>query len=123
MRLLFAGTPAAAVPSLEALLGSRHEVVAVLTRPDARAGRGRLLHPSPVKDRALEAGLEVLTPTSPRDESFRARLAALDLDAAPVVAYGALLPPSVLDVPRHGWINLHFSVLPAWRGAASPREA
>jgi methionyl-tRNA formyltransferase len=123
MRLLFAGTPAVAVPSLNALLGSRHEVVAVLTRPDARAGRGRALHPSPVKERALEAGLEVLTPTSPRDESFRVRLAELEVDAAPVVAYGALLPPSVLEVPRHGWINLHFSVLPAWRGAAPVQHA
>ena len=123
MRLLFAGTPAVAVASLDALLGSRHEVVAVLTRPDARAGRGRRLHPSPVKERALEAGLEVLTPLSPRDEAFQARLAELDLDAAPVVAYGALLPPSVLGVPRLGWINVHFSVLPAWRGAAPVQHA
>ena len=123
MRLLFAGTPAAAVPSLEALLGSNHEVVAVLTRPDARAGRGRVLRPSPVKERALEVGLEVLTPTSPREPSFRARLAELEVDAAPVVAYGALLPPTVLDIPRYGWINLHFSLLPAWRGAAPVQHA
>ncbi|MDM7853377.1 methionyl-tRNA formyltransferase [Cellulomonas alba] len=123
MRLLFAGTPTAAVPSLEALLGSRHEVVAVLTRPDARSGRGRTLHPSPVKEHALEAGVEVLTPASPRDPEFQARLAALAVDAAPVVAYGALLPAAVLDVPRHGWVNLHFSVLPAWRGAAPVQHA
>ncbi|AEE46098.1 methionyl-tRNA formyltransferase [Cellulomonas fimi] len=123
MRLLFAGTPAAAVPSLEALLASRHEVVAVLTRPDARAGRGRTLAPSPVKARALEAGIEVLTPARPRGEEFVARLAELDVDAAPVVAYGALLPAEVLDVPRHGWVNLHFSVLPAWRGAAPVQHA
>jgi len=123
MRLLFAGTPAAAVPSLEALLDSRHEVVAVLTRPDARVGRGRTLTPSPVKARALEAGLEVLTPARLSDEEFRTRLAELAIDAAPVVAYGALLPPSVLDVPVHGWVNLHFSVLPAWRGAAPVQHA
>jgi methionyl-tRNA formyltransferase len=123
MRLLFAGTPTPAVPSLEALLGSRHEVVAVLTRPDARSGRGRTLHPSPVKERALEAGIEVLTPRSPRDPEFQARLAELAVDAAPVVAYGALLPAEVLDVPRYGWVNLHFSVLPAWRGAAPVQHA
>lgn len=123
MRLLFAGTPAAAVPSLEALLASRHEVVAVLTRPDARSGRGRTLAPSPVKARALEAGVEVLTPARPRDEDFVARLTELDVDAAPVVAYGGILPAHLLDVPRHGWINLHFSVLPAWRGAAPVQHA
>ena len=118
MRLLFAGTPEAALPSLEALLTSRHEVVAVLTRPDAPAGRGRRLTASPVKERALAAGLEVLTPTDLRDPAFAATLAALDIDCAPVVAYGALLPRAVLDVPAHGWVNLHFSLLPAWRGAA-----
>ena len=123
MRLLFAGTPAAAVPSLDALLGSRHEVVAVLTRPDARSGRGRTSGVSAVKERALEAGLEVLTPAKPRDDDFRARLAELAVDAAPVVAYGALIPPSLLDVPVHGWVNLHFSVLPAWRGAAPVQHA
>src|SRR4051794_36615281 len=123
MRLLFAGTPAAAVPSLEALLGSRHEVVAVLTRPDARSGRGRSAGMSAVKARALEAGLEVLTPAKPGDDEFRSRLAELAVDAAPVVAYGALIPPSLLDVPAHGWVNLHFSVLPAWRGAAPVQHA
>ncbi|WP_298457706.1 methionyl-tRNA formyltransferase [uncultured Cellulomonas sp.] len=123
MRLLFAGTPAVAVPALEALLASRHEVVAVLTRPDARAGRGRTLAASPVKERAVAAGLEVLTPRSPREDDFQARLAELAVDCAPVVAYGALLPPTVLDVPVHGWVNLHFSVLPAWRGAAPVQHA
>ena len=123
MRLLFAGTPSVAVPALEALLASRHDVVAVLTRPDARAGRGRTLAASPVKERALAAGLEVLTPRSPRDEDFQARLAELAVDCAPVVAYGALLPAAVLDVPTHGWVNLHFSVLPAWRGAAPVQHA
>ena len=123
MRLLFAGTPEVAVPALEALIGSQHEVVAVLTRPDARAGRGRTLVSSPVKQRAEAAGLEVLTPRSPRDPDFQARLAELAVDCAPVVAYGAILPVAVLDVPTHGWVNLHFSVLPAWRGAAPVQRA
>lgn len=123
MRLLFAGTPAAAVPSLEALIASRHEVVAVLTRPDARSGRGRSLSPSPVKALALEAGLEVLTPRRLRDEGVRETLEALAPDAAPVVAYGNLVPPDLLDLPVHGWVNLHFSVLPAWRGAAPVQHA
>ncbi|RMI02078.1 methionyl-tRNA formyltransferase [Cellulomonas triticagri] len=123
MRLLFAGTPAVALPALDALLASRHEVVAVLTRPDARAGRGRTLTPSPVKQRALEHGLEVLTPTTLKDPEVQAQIAALDVDAAPVVAYGNLVPPAALDLPRHGWVNLHFSVLPAWRGAAPVQHA
>jgi methionyl-tRNA formyltransferase len=123
MRLLFAGTPSAAVPSLEALIASRHEVVAVLTRPDARVGRGRTLSPSAVKVRALEAGIDVLTPATLRDEAVVAQITALEVDAAPVVAYGALVPPTLLDVPTHGWVNLHFSVLPAWRGAAPVQRA
>lgn len=123
MRLLFAGTPAVALPALDALLASRHDVVAVLTRPDAPAGRGRRLQPSPVKVRALEAGLPVLEASSLRDEGVRAAIAATRPDCAPVVAYGALLPPAVLDVPRHGWVNLHFSLLPAWRGAAPVQHA
>jgi methionyl-tRNA formyltransferase len=123
MRLLFAGTPAVALPALDALLASRHEVVAVLTRPDARAGRGRTLTPSPVKERALEAGIEVLTPATLKDPEAQARIAAIAPDAAPVVAYGNLVPPAVLGLPRHGWVNLHFSVLPAWRGAAPVQHA
>ncbi len=123
MRLVFAGTPDTAVPALEALLASPHEVVAVLTRPDARSGRGRTLHPSPIKAIAVERGLEVLTPSSPRDPEFQARLREIAPDACPVVAYGALLPREVLDIPSHGWINLHFSVLPAWRGAAPVQRA
>lgn len=123
MRLLFAGTPAVALPSLDALLASRHEVVAVLTRPDARAGRGRTLTPSPVKERALEAGLEVLAPATLKDAEVQARIAEIAPDAAPVVAYGNLVPPAVLGLPRHGWVNLHFSVLPAWRGAAPVQHA
>jgi len=123
MRLLFAGTPSPALASLEALIASRHEVVAVLTRPDARSGRGRALAPSPVKARALEAGIPVLTPRTLRDEEVVEEIRALDVDAAPVVAYGNLVPPTLLGVPRHGWVNLHFSVLPAWRGAAPVQHA
>jgi len=123
MRLVFAGTPEPALPSLEALLASRHEVVAVLTRPDAPAGRGRTLRPSPVRERAEAAGLEVLTPVHPRDQDFQARLRELAPDCCPVVAYGALVPPAVLDIPVHGWVNLHFSLLPAWRGAAPVQHA
>lgn len=123
MRVLFAGTPEVAVPALEAVLQSRHEVVAVLTRPDAPAGRGRRLAPSPVAQVALDAGVEVLRPGRPRDPEFLARLAELAPDAAPIVAYGGLIPPAALAVPRHGWVNLHFSLLPAWRGAAPVQHA
>lgn len=123
MRLVLAGTPDTAVPSLRALLASRHEVVAVVTRPDARSGRGRTLHPSPVKEVALEHDLEVLTPARPGDEDFLDRLRELAPDCCPVVAYGALLPRVALDVPAHGWVNLHFSLLPAWRGAAPVQRA
>ncbi len=123
MRLVVAGTPDTAVPSLQALLGSRHEVLAVVTRPDARAGRGRTLAPSPVKEVATAAGIEVLSPPSPRDPAFLDALRALDPDCCPVVAYGALVPRAALDVPRHGWVNLHFSLLPAWRGAAPVQRA
>ncbi len=123
MRLVLAGTPDTAVPSLLALLASRHEVVAVVTRPDARAGRGRALAPSPVKQVALEHGIEVLTPPTPRDPDFLARLGELAPDCCPVVAYGALVPRVALDVPAHGWVNLHFSLLPAWRGAAPVQRA
>jgi methionyl-tRNA formyltransferase len=123
VRVLFAGTPEVAVPSLEALLGSRHDVVAVLTRPDAPSGRGRTLHASPVAERAAAAGIEVLKPPSPKDPAFQARLREIAPDCCPVVAYGGLLPTAVLDVPPHGWVNLHFSVLPAWRGAAPVQHA
>lgn len=123
MRLLFAGSPAAAVPSLEALLASRHEVVAVLTRPDARVGRGRVLQPSDVGAVAHDRGVPVLTPRTLRDPEVVTRIVDLGVDAAPVVAYGVLVPPTLLDVPTHGWVNLHFSVLPAWRGAAPVQRA
>lgn len=123
MRLVFAGTPEVALPSLEALLASRHDVVAVLTRPDAPAGRGRALRPSPVKEVAQTHGVEVLEPRHPREESFQARLRQLDPDVVPVVAYGAIVPRAALDIPRIGWVNLHFSLLPAWRGAAPVQRA
>ena len=123
MRLIFAGTPRAAVPSLDALLASRHEVAAVLTRPDAPAGRGRRVESSPVARRAAEAGLEVLTPARVRDPQFLDRLRQIAPDCVPLVAYGALIPQAALDVPAHGWVNLHFSVLPAWRGAAPVQHA
>ncbi|GAB3784576.1 methionyl-tRNA formyltransferase [Nocardioides ungokensis] len=118
MRLVFAGTPEVAVPSLDALAGSHHEVVAVVTRPDAPAGRGRRLVASPVALRAEELGIPVLKPEHPRDPEFQDALRNLRPDCCPVVAYGALLPQSALDIPVHGWVNLHFSALPAWRGAA-----
>ncbi len=124
MRLVFAGTPEVAVPALEALLASeRHEVAAVVTRPDAPAGRGRKLVASPVAQRAQEAGIEVLKPNRPREEDFLARLREIAPDCCPVVAYGALLPKVALDIPAHGWVNLHFSLLPAWRGAAPVQHA
>jgi methionyl-tRNA formyltransferase len=123
VRVVFAGTPDVAVVSLEALLASRHEVVAVVTRPDAPSGRGRKLHPSPVAARAAEAGLEILRPERPRDPEFVERLTALAPDCCPVVAYGALIPQRVIDIPRYGWVNLHFSLLPAWRGAAPVQHA
>jgi methionyl-tRNA formyltransferase len=123
MRLVFAGTPQTAVPSLDALLASRHEVAAVLTRPDAPAGRGRRIESSPIARRAAAAGLEMLTPARPRDPEFLARLREIGPDCCPVAAYGALLPQAALDIPPNGWVNLHFSILPAWRGAAPVQHA
>ena len=123
MRLVFAGTPETALASLEAILESHHDVIAVLTRPDARAGRGRHTETSPVAQRAHEASIEVLQPARPSEPEFLARLAELAPDCAPVVAYGGLLPAQALAIPTHGWINLHFSVLPAWRGAAPVQRA
>ncbi|MCT9930700.1 methionyl-tRNA formyltransferase [Planotetraspora sp. A-T 1434] len=124
MRLVFAGTPDAALPSLRAVLDSpRHEVAAVVTRPDAQSGRGRKVHPSPVAQLAEESGIEVLKPTKAGDPEFLDRIRAINPDCCPVVAYGALLPQAALDIPPHGWINLHFSLLPAWRGAAPVQHA
>ncbi|AHH96143.1 methionyl-tRNA formyltransferase [Kutzneria albida] len=124
MRLVFAGTPEVALPSLRALISAgRHEVVAVVTRPDAPAGRGRGLVRSPVAALADQHGIEVLSPAKAGDPEFLDRLRELAPDCCPVVAYGALLPQRTLDVPRHGWVNLHFSLLPAWRGAAPVQAA
>jgi methionyl-tRNA formyltransferase len=123
MRVVFAGTPEPALPALEAVAASRHELVAVVTRPDAPAGRGRRLEASPVARRAEELGVPALKPEHPKDPDFQEALRDLHPDCCPVVAYGALLPRSVLDIPRHGWVNLHFSLLPAWRGAAPVQHA
>ncbi len=124
MRLVFAGTPEPAVPSLRRLIeSSRHEVVAVVTRPDAVAGRGRKVMRSPVGRLADEYGIPVLAPRRPSEPDFVAALTELAPDCCPVVAYGALLPQRVLDIPAYGWVNLHFSLLPAWRGAAPVQAA
>ncbi len=123
MRLVFAGTPEVAIPSLDAIAASGHDLAGVVTRPDAPAGRGRTLVASPIAQRAEELGLPVLKPDHPRDPDFQAALRDLAPDCCPVVAYGALLPQSALDIPPHGWVNLHFSVLPSWRGAAPVQHA
>jgi methionyl-tRNA formyltransferase len=124
MRIVFAGTPEPALPSLRRLIDSpRHEVVAVLTRPDAAAGRRAKPSPSPVAQLALESGIPVLRPDRPNSDEFVAELAELAPEACAVVAYGALLRDGLLAVPEHGWINLHFSLLPAWRGAAPVQAA
>jgi methionyl-tRNA formyltransferase len=123
MRLVFAGTPATAVPSLDALLKSGHEVAAVVTRPDAPAGRGLRLAPSLVAQRGEAAGLEVLKPAKPGDPDFLDRLRQIAPDCCAVTAYGALIPQRALDIPSRGWVNLHFSLLPAWRGAAPVQHA
>jgi len=112
-----------AATALAELIASSHDVVAVLTRPDAPAGRGRRVVPSPVAALAAEAGLEVLQPTTLRDPDVLDRLADLAPDCAPIVAYGGLVPPAALGIPRLGWVNLHFSLLPAWRGAAPVQHA
>lgn len=123
MRIVFAGTPAPALPSLQALIDSRHDVLAVVTRPDAPTGRGRRLAASEVGELAAANGIRVLKPTKATDPDFIAALTQLAPDACPVVAYGALLPASVLAIPSQGWVNLHFSLLPAWRGAAPVQHA
>ncbi|MEC5181327.1 methionyl-tRNA formyltransferase [Arthrobacter sp. CG_A4] len=122
MRVLFAGTPAVAVPSLDALIDAGFDVVAVMTRPDAPLGRKRVLTPSPVAARAAELGIEIIHAVKVNAE-ITARIAAAAPDVAAIVAYGGLIPRAALDLPRHGWINLHFSLLPAWRGAAPVQRA
>lgn len=121
MRIAFAGTPDVAIPSLRALLAADHEVAAVITRPDAPAGRGRVLTPSPIADFAIAHGLRVFKPA--RLAEIEAEIRALGVDCIPVVAYGGLVPSNLLDVPTYGWVNLHFSLLPAWRGAAPIQRA
>ena len=123
MRILFAGTPAFALPSLRALADAGHEVVAVATNPDAPSGRGRTLSPSPVAQLADEMGVPKLQPARARDDWFVDAVAELNLDAAVIVAWGCLIPERLLGVPKLGWVNLHFSLLPAWRGAAPVQRA
>ncbi|TFJ95051.1 ketimine reductase mu-crystallin [Platysternon megacephalum] len=123
VRVVFAGTPETAVPSLKALLASSHEVVGVITRPDARAGRGRSLAESPVALCAHDAGVPVMKPVSFKDAESVAQLQQWAPDCVPIVAYGALIPGPALQIPPQGWVNLHFSLLPAWRGAAPVQRA
>lgn len=122
-RIVFAGTPDFSVPPLRALLASEHDLVAVYTQPDRPAGRGRKLSPSPVKEVAVDAGIPVYQPVNFKQPDTVADLRALDADLMVVVAYGLLLPRSVLDAPRHGCVNIHASVLPRWRGAAPIQRA
>lgn len=122
MRVLFAGTPAVAVPSLEQLVKAGFDIVSVLTREDAPVGRKRVLTPSPVAQRAAELGLEIIK-ANRIDSAATAALSACRPDVAAIVAYGGLVPEEALTVPVHGWVNLHFSLLPAWRGAAPVQHA
>ena len=124
MRLVFAGTPEPALPALHRLIESpRHEVIAVLSRPDAASGRRGRPAPSPVAALAADHGIPVLKPSRPNSAEFVAELSDLAPDCCAVVAYGALLSAELLAVPTHGWVNLHFSLLPAWRGAAPVQAA
>jgi len=123
VRCVFAGTPEVASVALRRLLESSHEVVGVITRPDARSGRGRTVAQSPVALMAAEAGIEVMKPTSLRDPGSFQWLQARQPDVAPIVAYGGLVPPAALVIPPSGWVNLHFSLLPRWRGAAPVQHA
>src|SRR6476661_3796417 len=123
MRVVFAGTPEVALPALAAVADSSRDLVGVLTRPDAPTGRGRRLTPSPVAEAGAALGVPVLKPRHPREPEFQDALRELAPEACPVTAYGALLPQSALDIPPRGWVNLHFSVLPAWRGAAPVQHA
>ncbi|WP_430295094.1 methionyl-tRNA formyltransferase [Sinomonas sp. B1-1] len=117
MRIVFAGTPQVAVPSLDALAAAGFEIAGVLTRPDAPVGRKRVLTPSPVAARSAELGIPVVKAARVTEEVTR-QIAAWAPEAAAIVAYGGIIPPSALAIPTHGWVNLHFSLLPAWRGAA-----
>jgi methionyl-tRNA formyltransferase len=123
MKIVFAGTPEFAVPSLQMLLDSKHDVCAVYTQPDRPAGRGRKLHISPIKALALQANIPVLQPLSLKNADDLAQLAAFNADLIIVVAYGMILPQTVLDLPRLGCLNVHGSLLPRWRGAAPIHRA
>lgn len=123
LKIIFAGTPEFSVAPLQALIESRHEVIAVYTQPDRPAGRGRSMKPSPVKEKALEAGLPVYQPVNFREEADLSELEALNADVMVVVAYGLILPQRVLDAPKHGCLNIHASLLPRWRGAAPIQRA
>ena len=122
MRLIFAGTPDPAVPSLRVLAASDHDIAAVVTRPDAPLGRKRVMTPSPVAAAAEELGLTTLK-TARLDDAATAALAAVDAELGVIVAYGGLVREPLLTMPEHGWINLHFSLLPRWRGAAPVQHA
>lgn len=123
MKIVFAGTPEFAVPTLRMLIASKHSVCAVYTQPDRPAGRGRQLKPSPIKELAMQSGIPVLQPTSLKSDDEFHQLAALEPDLLIVVAYGMLLPQRVLDLPPFGCINVHASLLPRWRGAAPIQRA
>ena len=123
MRIAFLGTPDFSVPALDALIAAGHEIACVYTQPPRPAGRGQGERRSAVHDRADAAGIPVRTPAILREEAEQAAFAALELDAAVVVAYGLILPQPVLDAPRHGCINIHASLLPRWRGAAPIQRA
>lgn len=123
MKLIFAGTPDFAAAALAALLDAGHEVALVLTQPDRPAGRGMALQASPVKRLAQARGIEVFQPTTLRDEAAQARIAAVGAEVMVVAAYGLILPQRVLDLPRHGCLNIHASLLPRWRGAAPIQRA
>jgi methionyl-tRNA formyltransferase len=123
LRIVFAGTPDFSVPTLQALVAAGYEMVAVYTQPDRPAGRGREPKPSPVKQLALQHGLDVYQPVSLKDEAEQQQLQALQPDLMVVVAYGLLLPEAVLSIPRLGCINVHASLLPRWRGAAPIQRA
>lgn len=123
MRIIFAGTPVTAVPSLQALIDSPHEVAAVITRPPAPSGRGRKLVPSPVALCAEEHGIPIIEASGLRDAAIVETIASYEAELGVVVAYGALIPQNVLDMLPLGWVNLHFSDLPRWRGAAPVQRA
>ena len=123
MRLIFAGTPEFAAQALAAIVAAGHEVALVLTQPDRPAGRGMSLQPSPVKKLALEKGIEVFQPLSLKDSQAQQKIADIQADVMVVAAYGLILPQVVLDLPRHGCINIHASLLPRWRGAAPIQRA